>query len=63
MSISPELLMAVVERSFGGQGRAMEGADARALTQIEMNVVSKVVSRMLADLETTWESVASVQIA
>lgn len=63
MSFSPELLMAVVERSFGGQGRAMEGVDARALTQIEMKVVSRMVSRILADLEATWESVAAVQIA
>ena len=62
ISFAPELLMAVIDRAFGGQGRSLGMADARSLTQIELNVVNKVVTRVLGDLENTWEPVADLQV-
>ena len=47
--------------AFGGQGRGFT-ADARALTQIEMNIINKLATRIFADLEATWEPVARVEI-
>lgn len=61
LAFANDFIMAVVDRAFGGQGRAYTG-DARTLTQIEMNVVNKLVTRIFGDLETTWEPVARVEV-
>ena len=53
MSLEPALLSALVDRAFGGQGRGLQD-DSRPLTQIELNVVGKVVSGIVSDLEATW---------
>lgn len=62
LSFSPELLMAIIDRAFGGRGTGLTG-DARPLTPIEINVVSKLVSRIFHDLEATWELTTPVQIS
>jgi len=61
LAFGNELIMAIVDRAFGGQGRGFT-ADARALTQIEMNIINKLATRIFADLEATWEPVARVEI-
>ena len=61
LSFAPEVLMALVDRAFGGQGRGL-GDDTRALTPIEMNIVGRLVSRAFRDLEEAWEPVARVQV-
>ena len=61
LSFASEVVMAVVDRALGGQGRGVAGDD-RPLTQIEANLVGKLVTRVLSDLEAAWESVASVEI-
>ena len=60
LSFAPEILMALIDRSFGGQGRGL--ADERELTPIEMSIVGKLVSRAFRDLEEAWEPVARVQV-
>ena len=62
LSFSPELLMALVDRSFGGQGLSYN-AEPRPLTQIETNIVNKLVNNIFADLESTWELTTPVQIS
>ena len=62
MCFAPELLMALVDRAFGGQGRGYEG-EPRALTQIESNIVNKLVNRVFSDLESTWELATPVRIS
>lgn len=62
LSFSPELLMAVIDRAFGGRGTGFTG-DSRPLTQIEMNVANKLVSRIFHDLEATWEVTTPLQVA
>lgn len=61
LAFGNELIMAIVDRAFGGQGRGFTG-DARALTQIEVNIINKLVTRIFADLEATWEPVARVEV-
>ena len=60
LSFAPEILMALIDRSFGGQGRGL--ADERELTPIEMSIVGKLVTRAFRDLEEAWEPVARVQV-
>lgn len=62
LAMGNELIMAIVDRAFGGQGRGFT-ADARALTPIEMNIINKLATRIFADLEATWEPVARVEVA
>ena len=62
LAFANDFSMSVVDRAFGGQGRAFTG-DARTLTQIEMNVINKLVTRIFGDLETTWEPVAPIEVA
>ena len=62
LSFSPELLMALVDRSFGGQGLSYN-AEPRPLTQIETNIVNKLVSNIFADLESTWALTTPVHIS
>ncbi|MEE2657813.1 MAG: FliM/FliN family flagellar motor switch protein, partial [Candidatus Latescibacterota bacterium] len=61
MSLGNELVMAIIDRNMGGQGQVFS-ADARAPTQIEMNVINKLATRILTDLEATWEPVARIEI-
>ena len=62
LTIGNELIMAIVDRAFGGQGRGFT-SDARAMTPIEINVINKLATRVFADLEATWEPVARIEIA
>lgn len=61
LAFGNELIMAVIDRAFGGQGRGFTG-DPRSLTQIEMNVINKLTTRIFADLEATWEPMARVEV-
>ena len=63
MGLAPELLGAVIDRAFGGQGRGLTGDESRTLTKIELNVVDKVVTRLVADLEATWEHIDQIRVA
>ncbi|MBT3345123.1 MAG: flagellar motor switch protein FliM [Gemmatimonadetes bacterium] len=63
LSLANDLVMAIIDRAFGGQGRSFTGGDDRGLTQIEMNIINKLASRIFADLEATWEPVGRVEIA
>ncbi len=62
LCFAPELLMAIVDRAFGGQGRGYEG-EPRPLTQIESNIVNKLVNQIFGDLESTWEAANPVSIS
>lgn len=62
MAFSPDLLMAVIDRAFGGKGVAAAGK-ARPLTPIETSVVNKLATRVIQDLEATWESAMEIHVA
>ena len=61
LCFAPELMMAIVDRALGGKGQSFSG-DMRPLTQIERNIVNKLVSRLLADFEATWDAITPVQV-
>ena len=61
LNLDPELVMAIIERTFGGKGQGFAG-DPRALTQIETNIIKKLVLRLLENLEAAWEGVAPIRI-
>ena len=53
---------AFVDRIFGGKGSS-QGVDARVLTPIEVGIFSKVVKRVIEDLEETWRPILRVEIS
>ncbi|MDR2581073.1 MAG: flagellar motor switch protein FliM [Fibromonadaceae bacterium] len=56
--VSPSLVFTMLDRLFGGQGRYMqESSEENVMTDIEKNVMYKIVERSLADLKVVWESV------
>jgi flagellar motor switch protein FliM len=61
LTLSPELLMMVIDRSFGGQGHSIE-YEPRALTQIERKVANRMATSLLNSLETAWETAAPIEI-
>ena len=62
LCFAPELLMSLVDRAFGGQGRGYDG-ETRPLTQIETNIVNKLVNRVFGDLEAAWELATPVRVS
>lgn len=52
----------MIDRDFGGNG-GNPPSEARPITAIERTVMTRVVTRTLADLEATWESLLKVQVS
>lgn len=55
IEINPSLVFFIIDRLFGGQGKPSE--QNRELTQIEQNVIHRIVERGLADLKDVWEHI------
>ena len=55
VEINSSLVFFIIDRLFGGQGRPSE--QNRELTQIEQNVMHRIVERGLADLKDIWEHI------
>ncbi len=53
--VNPNLVFFIVDRLFGGQGRPID--HNRELTDIEKNVLNKIVERALLNLKEVWEHV------
>jgi len=51
--INPSLVFFMIDRLFGGPGKAMQYN--RELTDIERSVMNKIVERLLLDLKEAWE--------
>jgi flagellar motor switch protein FliM len=54
--VSPSLIFIMLDRLFGGQGRAIDSSN-RELTDIEKTVIYKIIERSLADLKVVWENI------
>jgi len=59
LELNPTLAFTIVDRMLGGSGRGMP--PARALTEIEQNVVDSVVRLVLEHLTEAWRAVFEVQ--
>ncbi len=57
LEISPELVIFVVERLFGGEGEIQK--PNRPISVIEQRIMNRVVDRIIADLAKHWRPVAS----
>ncbi len=55
LCLSPELIMAIIDRTLGGKGVGNSN-DMRPLTSIERKIVNKLVSNLLRDFESAWET-------
>ena len=55
LEINPNLVFLIVDRLFGGQGKATD--HTRELTDIEKSVLSKISERALQNLKEVWEHV------
>ena len=55
LCLSPELIMAIIDRTLGGKGVG-NSDDMRPLTSIERKIVNKLVSNLLRDFESAWET-------
>ena len=62
IDIAMPVVFGAVDRVFGGKGSS-QGVDARQLTQVEMGVCAKVLKRIIADLESTWQPILPVEIS
>jgi len=56
------VVFAFVDRIFGGKGSS-QGVEARQLTAIEIGVISRIIRRVIEDLEATWEPILRVEIS
>jgi len=56
MEISPQLVLFIVDRLFGGKGGASE--EPRVITAIEQTVMKKIIEKSLENLSTSWQQVA-----
>ena len=61
LCLSPELVMAVIDRTLGGKGIG-KSDDMRPLTSIERTIVNKLVSNLLRDFESAWETHFSLEV-
>ena len=55
MEISPQLVLFIVDRLFGGKGSTSE--EARPITNIEQTVMKKIIEKAMENLATSWQQV------
>jgi len=56
LEISPQLVLFIVDRLFGGKGSTAE--DSRTITSIEQTVMKKIMEKALENLSTAWQQVS-----
>ena len=56
LEISPQLVLFIVDRLFGGKGGSVE--EARVITSIEQTVMKKIIEKAMENLATAWQQVA-----
>lgn len=55
LELSPNLVLYIVDRLFGGKGQASE--EARAITNIEQTIMKKIIEKAMETLSTAWQQV------
>lgn len=56
LELSPNLVLYIVDRLFGGKGQSTE--EARAITTIEQTIMKKIIEKAMEILSTAWQQVA-----
>jgi len=57
LEISPNLVLFIVDRLFGGKGGAA-AEEARVITSIEQIVMKKIIEKAMENIATAWQQVA-----
>ena len=58
LELSPQLVLAIVERLLGGAGEGER--TARLVTRIEQSIIKGVVQRALVDLQRSWKTITDL---
>lgn len=56
LEISPQLVLFIVDRLFGGKGSTSE--EPRVITSIEQTVMKKIIEKAMENLATSWQQVS-----
>lgn len=56
LEVSPQFVLYIVDRLFGGKGGAVE--ETRVITSIEQTVMKKIMEKAMENLATAWQQVA-----
>lgn len=60
LEISPQLVLYIIDRSFGGEGGVIQ--EAREITIIEQNVMKKIVDNALEQLVRAWQNITPLTL-
>ena len=60
LEISPQLVLYIIDRSFGGEGGVIQ--EAREITIIEQNVMKKIVDNALDQLVRSWQNITPLTL-
>ena len=60
LEISPQLVLYIIDRSFGGEGGVIQ--EAREITIIEQNVMKKIVENALEQLVRAWQNITPLTL-
>lgn len=60
MEISPQLVLYIIDRSFGGEGGVSQ--ESREITIIEQNVMKKIVDNALEQLVRAWQNITPLTL-
>ncbi len=60
LEISPQLVLYIIDRSFGGEGGVIQ--EAREITIIEQNVMKKIVDNGLEQLVRSWQNITPLTL-
>ncbi len=63
LAVSAPLAFALVDRVFGGAGRVPETLDPREYSTLELQLLQRLGTRMLAELAEAWTPLARVECA
>ena len=56
LEISPQLVLFIVDRLFGGKGATVD--EARPITTIEQTVMKKIIEKAMENLSSSWQQVS-----
>lgn len=62
MVVESKLVFAIVDSLFGGTGETNVKVEGREFTPIEQNIIRKVVSAALVDIQRAWKPVFDVEL-
>ncbi len=62
MDLNPSIIFPIIDRLLGGGRTLAQSVPRRPLTEIELNLVSRITDRAIAALRNAWGSVCDLQL-